>query len=87
MSDSRTVTLTMLIIQEMKSLARSGSVKLTKLIKPRVEQSESKSQEDALDNGDSDSPTILPILRVFHRERKMDKKEKEYEEKFNGKKI
>ena len=74
-------------MQEIKSLARSGSVKLTKLIKPRVEQSEPKSQDDVQDNGDSDSPTILPILRVFHREQKMDKKEKEYEEKFNGKKI
>ena len=62
----------------MKSLARSSSLKLTKLIKPKVEKNLQNNQE-VEEDGDSDHPTILPILRSFNREKK-----KEFEEKLNG---
>ena len=61
------------VLQEIKSLARSGSLKLNKLMKPMVDISDghSKVKED----GD---PSSLPLLISFH------KKEKEHDENVNS---
>ena len=62
----------------MKILARSGSLKLNKLMKPIVDKSDLNGLTKAKEDGDSDYPSSLPLLKPFH------KTEKEYEEHLNG---
>ena len=64
------------VLQEIKSLARSGSLKLNKLMKPMVDISDGHSK--AKEDGDSDHPSSLPLLISFH------KKEKEHDENVNS---
>ena len=66
------------ILQEIKSLARSGSLKLNKLIKPMVDRSDLNGNTKATEDGDSDHPSSLPLLRSIH------KKGKEHVENPNG---
>ena len=66
------------VLQEIKSLARSGSLKLNKLMKPMVDISDLNGHSKAKEDGNSDHPSSLPLLISFH------KKDKEYDEILNG---
>ena len=66
------------VVQEIKSLARAGSLKLNKLMKPMVDRSDFNGHTKAKEDGDRDHPSSLPIRRSFH------KKEKDHEENLNG---
>ena len=66
------------VLQEIKSLARSGSLKLNSMMKPLVEKSDLNGHAKAKEDGDSDHPSTLPILRVSH------KKENEPDDDDNG---
>jgi len=62
-------------------LARSGSLMVEELFSSKSRQNGVEVVED----GDTDTPTTLPILRSFHTGGKVETKmEKEYEEGFNG---
>ena len=66
------------VVQEIKSLARAGSLKLNKLMKPMVDRSDFNGHTKAKEECDSDHPSSLPIRRSFH------KKEKDHKENLNG---
>ena len=66
------------ILKGIKCLARSGSLKLNKLMKPIVDRSDLNGHSKAKEDGDSDHPSSLPLLISFH------KKDKEYDENLNG---
>ena len=78
-----------IIMESVRKLARSQSVKVSEMLNlpPKVERSisDSKVEEQEMTE-DSDTPSILPILRVTgHTGTKEQRKEKEKKEKCNGK--
>ena len=67
-------------MEGVRRLARSGSLMVEELFSSKNKQNGEEIVED------TDTPTILPILRSFHTGGKVNTKtEKEYEEMFNGK--
>ena len=71
-------------MENVKKLARSQSVKVTELFR-RSSQEDGKGEEEEKEDGreeDSETPTILPILRVAGREgTKQQRRERERENK------
>ena len=68
-------------MEGVRKLARSGSIRVEEMFSPKKSQNVEKGLED----GDTDTPTKLPILRAFNTKGKSEtKQEQDYDQGFKG---
>ena len=69
------------VMEGVRKLVRSGSIKVEELFTSKNGQN----VEPVIEDGDTDTPTKLPILRAFNNKGKSEtKQEQDYDQGFKG---